>query len=111
MVEVVFASHEMIIETLHQLALHIAFGKPRFLTRDDVSPEDVEKERLALLEITKSEGKPEAVWDKIVEGRVNSWFSESVLMEQGMFGDSKDKVATLVGSGSVKRFALAMVGG
>jgi elongation factor Ts len=97
-------------ETLHQIALHIAFGKPRYLTRDHVPAEDVDKERAALLEITKSEGKPEAAWDKIVEGRVNSWFAESVLMEQGMFGDSKDKVAGQVGGGAIKRFALAMVG-
>ncbi|NNE95804.1 MAG: translation elongation factor Ts [Acidimicrobiales bacterium] len=96
-------------ETLHEIALHVAFGKPKYLSRDDVPAEDVEKERVALLEITKSEGKPEAAWDKIVEGRVNSWFSESVLLEQGVFGD-KETVAAKIGSGSIKRFALAMVG-
>ncbi|MFW2380633.1 MAG: translation elongation factor Ts [Acidimicrobiales bacterium] len=96
-------------ETLHEIALHVAFGKPRYLRRQDVPAEDVEKERAALLEITKSEGKPEAAWDKIVEGRVNSWFSESVLLEQGVFGD-KETVAAKIGSGSITRFALAMVG-
>ncbi len=96
-------------ETLHEIALHVAFGKPRYLSRDDVPAEDVEKERSALLEITKSEGKPEAAWDKIVAGRVNSWFSESVLLEQGVFGD-KETVAAKIGSGVIKRFTLAMVG-
>ncbi len=96
-------------DTLHEIALHVAFGKPRYLTRDDVPTEDVEKEQAALLEITKSEGKPEAAWDKIVAGRVNSWFSESVLLEQGVFGD-KETVAAKIGSGEIKRFALAMVG-
>jgi elongation factor Ts len=96
-------------DTLHEIALHVAFGKPRYLSRNDVPTEDVEKERAALLEITKSEGKPEAAWEKIVAGRVNSWFSESVLLEQGVFGD-KETVATRIGSGEIKRFALAMVG-
>lgn len=96
-------------EVLHELALHIAFAKPRYLTRDEVPEEDVAKERAALLEITKSEGKPEAAWDKIVEGRVNAWFGESVLLEQGVFGE-KEKVAAKIGDGTITRFALAMVG-
>ncbi|NNF55643.1 MAG: translation elongation factor Ts [Acidimicrobiales bacterium] len=96
-------------ETLHEIALHIAFAKPRYLSRDEVSAAEVEKERSALLEITKSEGKPEAAWDKIVEGRVNSWFADSVLLEQGLFGD-KETVASKVGSGKLLRFDLAMVG-
>ena len=96
-------------DTLHEIALHVAFGKPRYLSRDDVPAAEVEKERAALLEITKSEGKPEAAWDKIVAGRLNSWFSESVLLEQGVFGD-KETVAVRIGSGSIKRFVLAMVG-
>ncbi len=96
-------------ELLHELALHIAFAKPRYLTRDEVPEADVVKERAALLEITKSEGKPEAAWDKIVEGRVNAWFGESVLLEQGVFGE-KEKVAAKIGDGKITRFALAMVG-
>ncbi len=96
-------------ETLHEIALHIAFAKPRYLSRDEVSAEDVDRERAALLEITKSEGKPEAAWDKIVEGRVNAWFADSVLLEQGVFGE-KESVASRVGSGKLLRFDLAMVG-
>ncbi len=96
-------------DTLHEIALHIAFAKPRYLSRDQVSAADVEKERSALLEITKSEGKPEAAWDKIVEGRVNAWFADSVLLEQGLFGD-KETVASKVGDGKLLRFNLAMVG-
>ncbi len=96
-------------ELLHELALHIAFAKPRYLTRDEVPEADVVKERAALLEITTSEGKPEAAWDKIVEGRVNAWFGESVLLEQGVFGE-KEKVAAKIGDGKITRFALAMVG-
>ena len=96
-------------DLLHEVALHIAFAKPSYLTRDEVPADAVAKEREALLEITKNEGKPEAAWDKIVEGRVNAWFADQVLVEQGMFGE-KEKVAAKLGSGSLTRFVLAMVG-
>ena len=97
-------------DTLHQIALHIAFAKPTYLSRDDVPAEEVAKEEAALLDITKAEGKPEQAWPKIVEGRLNSWFSERVLLEQGMFGE-KETVAAVVGDGSLTRFTLAIVGG
>lgn len=96
-------------EQLHELALHVAFAKPRFLTRDEVPAEEVAKEEAALLEITKSEGKPEAAWAKIVEGRVNSWYGELVLLEQGLFGE-KEKVSDKIGTGRITRFALALIG-
>ncbi len=96
-------------ETLHEIALHIAFAKPAYLSRDEVPADDVEKERAALLEITKAEGKPEQAWPKIVDGRVNAWFGERVLLEQGVFGE-KEKVSDKIGDGSITRFTLALVG-
>ncbi|MEM7321916.1 MAG: translation elongation factor Ts [Actinomycetota bacterium] len=96
-------------DVLHEVAMHVAFAKPAYLSRDDVPEEEIEKERAALLEITKSEGKPEAAWPKIVEGRVNSWLGERVLLEQGLFGD-KETVAAKIGSGEITRFTLAQVG-
>jgi elongation factor Ts len=96
-------------ELLHEIALHIAFAKPSFLSREEIPADEIERERSALLEITKSEGKPEAAWDKIVEGRLNSWFSERVLLEQGVFGE-KETVKAKIGDGSISRFVLAMVG-
>lgn len=96
-------------ETLHDVALNVAFAKPRYLSRDDVPAEDAEKERAALLEITKSEGKPEAAWAKIVDGRMNSWFSESVLLEQGVLGE-KETVRQRIGSGTITRFVMSTIG-
>jgi elongation factor Ts len=96
-------------ELLHEIALNVAFAKPSFLNREDVPTEEVEKERGALLEITKSEGKPEQVWDKIVEGRVNSWLAERVLTEQGMFGE-KEKVSSKIGDGTIHQFVFAQIG-
>jgi elongation factor Ts len=97
-------------ETLHQVALHVAFAKPTVLTRDEVPADLVETERAALLEITKAEGKPEQVWEKIVEGRLTGWFRGTVLLEQGLHGD-KTTVRDSLNGGSVVRFAQAYLGG
>ncbi len=96
-------------ELLHEIAMHIAFAKPKYLSRDEVPADDVERERAALLEITKNEGKPEAAWDKIVDGRLNAWFGEQVLLEQGLFGE-KETVGSKIGDGTITRFVLATVG-
>ncbi len=106
---VVVEGHDVSEETLHQIALHIAFAKPLYLDKSEVPEEDVEKERAALLEITKSEGKPEAAWDKIVEGRVSAWFKSSVLREQGLHGD-KVTVAETAAPGTITRFAQSKIG-
>ncbi len=96
-------------EALHSIALHIAFAKPRFLDISQVSDEDAAKEREALLEVTKAEGKPEAAWDKIVEGRLKAWYKESVLLEQGLNGD-KVTVAETAAPGTITRFAQTRIG-
>jgi len=96
-------------ETLHEIALHIAFAKPSALTRDEVPADEIEHERQSALGVTKAEGKPEAAWDKIVEGRVSKWLAERVLLEQGMFGE-KETVAQRLGNGSVTRFVQAYIG-
>ncbi len=96
-------------ETLHEVALHIAFAKPRALRREDVPADEIERERQSALGITRAEGKPEQAWDKIVEGRVNKWLAERVLLEQGMFGE-KETVAQRVGDGTITRFVQAYIG-
>ena len=96
-------------EILHEIALHIAFAKPSALNREEVPSEEIEKERESALGVTKAEGKPEAAWDKIVEGRVSKWLSERVLLEQGMFGE-KETVAQKLGNGSIINFVQAYIG-
>ena len=90
-------------DALHSIALHIAFANPSHLDRSEVSEDDVAKEREALLEITKSEGKPEQAWEKIVDGRLSAWFKESVLLEQGLNGE-KVTVAETAAPGTITRF-------
>jgi elongation factor Ts len=96
-------------DTLHEIALHCAFAKPRYLSRDEVPEAEVVKERAALLEITKAEGKPEAAWEKIVDGRVNAWYGDRVLLEQGVHGE-KETVQQRLGSGRIVRFVMATIG-
>ncbi len=96
-------------ELAHEIALHIAFAKPSALSRDEIDPELVEKAREGFMELTIKEGKPEAAVPKIVEGRMNSWYAERVLPEQGLFGD-KETVADKLGDVSIVRFAQAYIG-
>lgn len=96
-------------DTLHQVALHIAFAKPTALHRDEIAPDAVAKERRDLIDITRAEGKPEAALEKIVEGRLAGWFKETVLLEQGLHGD-KTSVNDTIGNGTIVRFVQAYKG-
>ncbi|MCY3577070.1 MAG: translation elongation factor Ts [bacterium] len=106
---VVVEASGMSQDLAHEVALHIAFAKPSVLHRDEVDPDEVERERVALTEMTKAEGKPEQAWEKIVSGRLRAWFSERVLLEQGMFGE-KETVESRLGDGEIVRFELAAIG-
>jgi elongation factor Ts len=97
-------------ELAHDIAVHIAFAKPPFLTRDEVPADAVEKERQALLDITKAEGKPEQAWPKIVDGRLNAWFKDQVLLEQGFVRDDKQTIAQFLGDATLVRFAQVFIG-
>jgi elongation factor Ts len=97
-------------ELAHDIAVHIAFAKPPYLTRDEVPADAVEKERQALLDITKAEGKPEQAWPKIVEGRLNAWFKDQVLLEQGFVRDDKQTIAQFLGDATLVRFAQVFIG-
>jgi elongation factor Ts len=100
-------------ELAHDVAVHVAFAKPQFLSRDEVPEDVVAEERETLLNITKAEGKPEAAWPKIVEGRLNGWYKERVLLDQAFVRDDKQTVAQLAESGgaTIVRFAQLFIGG
>jgi elongation factor Ts len=97
-------------EDVHEVALHIAFAKPDALSREEIDAELVEKARASFEELTRKEGKPEQAVPKIVEGRLNSWYAERVLPEQGLFGE-KETVAQKLGDATIVRFAQAVIGG
>jgi elongation factor Ts len=95
----------------HELALHIAFARPEYLTRDEVPAEEVDKERQILEAETRNEGKPEQAIPKIVEGKLaGRFFAERVLLEQKFVRDPKMTIKQLLGDAKVTRFAQVEVG-
>jgi elongation factor Ts len=72
-------------ELITQLGGHIAFSKPAGLTRDSVDPVLVAKEREIAVEAAKATGKPQAIAEKIAEGKLNAFFGERVLLDQEFF--------------------------
>jgi elongation factor Ts len=98
----------------HDLALHIASAAPRYVTRDEVPADEVEKERAVFEELSRNEGKPEQAIPKIVEGRLNGFFKDNVLLEQPFVREPKTTVAkqleTLGAGASVRRFVRVKVG-
>ncbi|MDE3064348.1 MAG: translation elongation factor Ts [Acidobacteriota bacterium] len=97
-------------EAAHDVAVHIAFGKPAYLTREEVPAEEVAAERATIEEISRNEGKPEAALPKIIEGRLNGWYKERVLVEQPFAKDDKQTVAQFLGGASIVSFAQVVVG-
>ena len=85
-------------ELAHDIAVHIAFAKPAYLSRDEVPADEVATERATLETISRNEGKPEAALEKIVDGRMNGWFKERVLLDQSYVRDEKQTIAGMLGS-------------
>jgi len=78
------------------IAMHVAAFSPTVLSRDEVDAETVENERRVAEATAREEGKPEAALPKIVEGRVNGFFKENVLLEQAFAKDPKKSVAKVL---------------
>ena len=98
-------------ELAHDIAVHAAFGKPKYVARDEV-PENLVAEERATLEATaRNSGKPEAALPKIVEGMLNGWYKEHVLLDQPFAKDDKQSVAQVLGDAKLVRFAQVVVGG
>jgi elongation factor Ts len=99
-------------EVAKDVAQHIAAFSPSYLTRGEIPAETVETERRLAEETSREEGKPEAALPKIVEGRVNGFFKENVLLEQAFAKDPKKSVQKILDEAgvTVKRFARFRVG-
>ncbi|HEY7719671.1 MAG TPA: translation elongation factor Ts, partial [Pedococcus sp.] len=99
-------------QVARDVAMHIAAFSPSVLTRDEVDAATVENERRVAEATAKEEGKPEAALPKIVEGRVNGFFKENVLLEQPFAKDAKKSVAKVLeeAGASAKGFARFRVG-
>lgn len=99
-------------EAARGAAMQIAAMKPRYVTRDEIPEDIIATERRIAEETAREEGKPEQALPKIVEGRVNGFYKDSVLLEQSSVQDSKKTVkAVLDAAGvTVTRFARFEIG-
>ena len=79
-----------------ELALHIASTAPRYVKREEIPQQELEAEQAKQREKTLNEGKPEAVVNKIVEGRMEKWYEEVVLLDQPWLHDDKLKVGEVL---------------
>ncbi len=89
-------------EVARDLAQQIAATRPLYLVREDVPADVVDKERRIAEQITREEGKPEQAIPKIVDGRLNAYFKDVVLLEQAFVKDQKTTVRQVLASGGVK---------
>jgi elongation factor Ts len=94
------------------IGMQIAAMRPKFLTREDVPAETVESERRIAEQTAREEGKPEQALPKIVDGRVNSFFKDFVLLEQPSVIDPKKAVKQVLAEAGIEvtRFVRFEVG-
>lgn len=111
-VAVLVATDKAAANVGHDLALQISAYNPDCVYREDVPAEEVEKERQTLTEMTLSEGKPAHIVDKIVDGRMVSFYKERCLMDQDYMRDPKTTVGEVVAKtgGKVTGFVRFHVG-
>ncbi|MBQ0896139.1 elongation factor Ts [Micromonospora sp. U56] len=83
-------------------AMQIAAMRPKYLTRDEVPAEVVESERRIAEQTAREENKPEAALAKIVEGRVNAFFKDYVLVEQASVADNKKTVKQVLAEAGIE---------
>jgi elongation factor Ts len=94
-----------------ELALHLAFAKPRHLSRDEIPQAEVDAEREVLLNTKDVLARPENVREKIVEGRLQKWFADSVLLEQEWFRGGGTTVQQELGDMEVLEFTVYALAG
>lgn len=92
------------------IAMHVAAVNPRYISRDQVSEEEVNREREILTQQALQEGKPENIVAKMVEGRLNKFFEEICLLDQSFVKNPDEKVKKVLGNTKVETFVRYEVG-
>ena len=87
---------------LKDIAMQVAAASPRFMRREEVSAEELEKERSIYRQQALESGKPEKVVDKIVEGKMERFYSEACLLEQAFIKDPDQKVLDVVNDAALR---------
>jgi elongation factor Ts len=114
------AKSEEFRQTADDIAMHVSWASPEWVTRDQVDEEALAKEKGLIARQAEGEGKPDDVVARIVEGKIESWYAENVLYDQkfvnperfeGSVGDMVGALATKMGENiSVRKVARVAVG-
>lgn len=112
------ARTEQFQELAKEIAMQVAAAKPKYVKSEDVPPEDLEAEKAILKTQAEQEGKPAHIAERIVEGRLSKFYSETCLLQQPYIRDTdktietlvKDAIAQLGENIVVKRFVLYVLG-
>jgi elongation factor Ts len=99
-------------ELAKEICMHLAFRKPSALTKEDLDPALVAKEREIQVEIARKEGKPENIIQKMIEGRMRNFYADQCLLDQPFIKDESKTVAKVVQEAGMKivRFVLWEIG-
>lgn len=100
-------------EFARDIAMHIAAANPKYVRREEVPSDELEKEKEILKNQALNEGKPEKIVEKMVEGRINKYYEEYCLLEQPFIKDPdktistllNEKISTIGENISIRRFA------
>ena len=90
------AKTEGFTDLAHNLSMQIAATNPASISREDMDPTVLEREKSIFTEQAKESGKPDNIINKMVEGRIEKFYAESCLMEQHYIKDSERKVSDLL---------------
>jgi elongation factor Ts len=102
------SSEMAVLETLgRQVGMHVAATRPEALDISAVDPAALEREKLVLSEQARASGKPEAIIERMVEGRIKKYYEETVLLEQVWVHDGESRVAAVVQKAGAKLHGFA----
>ena len=96
------ARNDAFQQLVRDIAMHIAAANPTAVRREEFAPELVERERAVYMEQMKESGKPEKIWEKIVEGKMDKFYADSALLEQGFVKNPDQTIAQLITDVSAK---------
>ena len=97
--------------TAKQVAMHVAAANPQSISRDDLDPAALEREKAVLSDQARASGKPENIIEKMVEGRLRKFFEEVCLVDQVFVIDGESKVGEVVEKAGKDAGGAASIGG
>ena len=106
------------LEIANQIAMHVASEKPLALNREGIDTEAVKEQKEIFEKQIREQGNPENMIEKILEGKMNTWYSESVLIDQKLFTDNKITIKSLIDeiskeageTATIKNFSIISLG-